>query len=189
MILLKVIIYLLVFFPFLRTSSGYMKEVDYKPDPLTMSSKILEPLTELVKAEFISDENAFYWRSLNINNHISSQLQKQCPKSYSRLENVILKNYNAGYRKALETNNENWMRVKIKEVIEGIKSCRRELRGYYVNFSHEIVGPLHRAYNLDNPGSVYNKDEFRFGCSFCELFTRDAGSERFEVFGIKKYVG
>ena len=89
-------------------------------------------------------------------------MQKQCPKSYSRLENVILKNYNAGYRKALETNNENWMRVKIKEVIEGIKSCRRELRRYYVNFSHEVVGPLHRAYNLDNPGSVYNKDEFRY---------------------------
>ena len=59
-------------------------------------------------------------------------------------------------KEALTTNNENWMRVKIKEVIEGIKSCRRELRRYYVNFSHEVVGPLHRAYNLDN------KDEFRY---------------------------
>ena len=57
------------------------------------------------------------------------------------------------------------------------------------NQSLLIVDPLHRTYNLDNPGSVYNKDEFRFGCSFCELFTRDAGSERFEFFGIKKYVG
>ena len=184
MIFLKVIFYILVFFPFLGTSFDGERQVIES----LHKGIFTQPLRELANADIISDTSHTNWSSLNIDN-ISSQLQEQCPKSYSRLENVILKNYNAGYRKALETNNENWMRVKIKEVIEGIKSCRRELRGYYVNFSHEVVGPLHRAYNLDNPGSVYNKDEFRFGCSFCELFTRDAGSERFEVFGIKKYVG
>ena len=87
-------------------------------------------------------------------------MQKQCPESYFGLENVI-KEYNKNYR-GLEKENEAWMEEKIKELIGGIKSCRRELRRYYVNFSHEVVGPLHRAYNLDNPGSVYNKDEFRY---------------------------
>ena len=133
--------------------------VDDKLDPYTMSSKTLKPLRELVKAEFISDGNVFDWRSLSIN-HISDKLQKQCPKNYFSLNKVILE-YNKDYR-GLEKKNEAWMKEKIKSVIGGINPCREELKRYYVNFSHEIIGPLHRAYNLDNPGSVYNKDEFRY---------------------------
>ena len=161
MILLKVIIYLLVFFPFLETSSdspfkkGHVRGVG----SFTFNLETLKPLRELANADIISDTSRTKWSSLNIDNIISSQLREQCPTSSSRLENVILKNYNAGYRKALETNNENWMRVKIDEVEEGIKSCIRELRRYYVKFSHEVVGPLHRVYNLNNPNRVYNKDK------------------------------
>ena len=155
MILLKVIFYLLVFFPFLGTSFDQGVEVDVNRN----KDRVTQPLRDLAEAEFISDESKSAWRSLSIK-HIRDKLQNQCPTSYFGLEHVI-KEYNENYR-GLEKENEAWMKKKIDELIERIKSCRRELRGYYVNFSHEVVGPLHRAYNLDNPGSVYNKDEFRY---------------------------
>ena len=152
MILLKVIFYIIVFFPFLGTAF-----VDQETVKTRNEETFTEPLKDLAEAEFINNERASGWRSLSIT-HISDKLQNQCPTSYVGLENVI-KEYNKGY-KGLEKENEAWMKEKIRELIERIKSCRRELRGYYVNFSHEVVGPLHRAYNLDNPGSVYNKDKF-----------------------------
>ena len=158
MILLKVIFYLLVFFPFLGTSSDYLERVS-KKSSFTITPETLKPLKDLAEAEFINNESASDWRSLKITN-ISSRLHEQCPKSYFGLNNVV-KEYNENYR-GLEKENEAWMKKKINELIERIKSCREEIRKDYVKFSHEVVGPLHRAYKLDNTGSVYNKDEFRF---------------------------
>ena len=111
MILLKVIFYIIVFFPFLGTAF-----VDQETVKTRNEETFTEPLKDLAEAEFINNERASGWRSLSIT-HISDKLQNQCPTSYVCLENVI-KEYNKGY-KGLEKENEDWMKEKIKELIGG----------------------------------------------------------------------
>ena len=93
---------------------------------------IISPqLKELANADIIIDTSDTAWRSLNIS-PISDQFQKQCPKSYFGLRNVV-REYNKDYR-GLEKKNEDWLEEKVEAVISGIKSCREEIRRAYINF-------------------------------------------------------
>ena len=153
MILLKVIFYLLVFFPFLCLGDfGSSLDISKRRN----TERISLQLKELANAGFIGDTSRNKWRSLDIN-HISDQFQKQCRKSYFGLRDVV-REYNEGYR-GLEKENEDWMEEKIEAVISSIKSCREEIRRAYVKFSHEVIVPLHRAYNMDTSAS---KDNFQY---------------------------
>ena len=76
MILLKVIFYIIVFFPFLGTAF-----VDQETVKTRNEETFTEPLKDLAEAEFINNERASGWRSLSIT-HISDKLQNQCPTSY-----------------------------------------------------------------------------------------------------------
>ena len=187
MILLKVIIYLLVFFPFLGNSyesSIYLGRISENPIEKDITQNTLKPLRNLAKAGFISDERVSDWRSLSIN-HISSQLREQCPTSYFGLKDTISE-YNKSYN--LEKENEAWMKEKIKAVIVGIKSCREEIRRAYVDFSHKVIVPLQSAYNRENSAS---KDDFQYlYADFVRyLQERSIDAGRFKVFGIKRDCG
>ena len=119
---------------------------------------IISPqLKKLANADIIIDTSDTAWRSLNIS-PISDQFQNQCPKSYFDLRDVV-REYNEDYR-GLEKKNEDWLEEKVEAVISGIKSCREEIiKRAYVNFSHEVIVPLHRSYNMDTSAS---KDYFQY---------------------------
>ena len=158
MILLKVIFYLPFLFPFFVGTSFEPTKDDTVFDKKRGEKErnYIKQLRNLANAEIISNTSDTAWRSLNIS-PINDQFQKQCRKSYFGLRDVV-REYNEGYR-GLEKKNEDWMEEKVEAVISSIKSCREEIRRAYVKFSHEVIVPLHRAYNMDTSAS---KDNFQY---------------------------